>query len=75
MPERVLETVERFEEDFTDQSETHAPLDCTIKVGEAIEVNPKRDRRAASDPITDAMACQIQGMIDELAAKRTLVKV
>ena len=75
LPERVLETVERFEEDFTDQSETHAPLDCTIKVGEAIEVNPKRDRRAASDPITDAMACQIQGMIDELAAKRTLVKV
>ena len=35
--ERVLETVERFEEDLTDCSRPHGPLKAVLKVGEAIE--------------------------------------
>jgi hypothetical protein len=75
LPERVLETVERFEEDFTDSSHKHSPLHCVIKVGEAIEVDTRRDRSAATDPITDAMAEQLQRMLSELAAERTPVAV
>jgi hypothetical protein len=46
-----------------------------IKVGEAIEVDTRRDRSAATDPITDAMAEQLQRMLSELAAERTPVAV
>ncbi len=37
-PERVLETVERLEEDLTDVATVHRPLTVTIRVGEPIEV-------------------------------------
>ena len=75
LPERVLETVERFEEDFTDQSHKHSPLDCVVQVGDAIPVGTKRDRNAAEDPITAAIAEQLQGMLNGLAAERTPVPV
>lgn len=75
LPERVVETVERMEEDFTDTSHKHEPYRCVIKVGEAIPVGTKRDRSAVTDPITDAMAQQIQSMLDELAAERTPVAI
>jgi hypothetical protein len=37
-PERILETVERLEEDLTDVATVHRPLAVTIRVGEPIEV-------------------------------------
>jgi 1-acyl-sn-glycerol-3-phosphate acyltransferase len=73
LPERVLETVERFEEDFTNRSHKYSPLHCIIQVGEAIPVSSKRDRQAATDPITEQIAGQIQRMLNELAAERTPV--
>ena len=73
LPERVLETVERFEEDFTDQSHTHSPLHCVIQVGQPIAVSTKRDRQAATDSVTDQMAQQLTEMLNELAAERTPV--
>jgi 1-acyl-sn-glycerol-3-phosphate acyltransferase len=36
--ERVLETVERLEEDLTDDAAVHRPIAVTVHVGEAIEV-------------------------------------
>ncbi len=45
-PHRLLETVERFEEDLTDQITMHGPIGATITVGEAIEVNPAREGAA-----------------------------
>jgi 1-acyl-sn-glycerol-3-phosphate acyltransferase len=38
--ERVLETVERLEEDLTDVATVHRPLAVTMRVGEPIEVGP-----------------------------------
>src|SRR5262249_22824675 len=43
-PERLLETVERFEEDLTDEARVHRPLRVVIQVGPAIEVSPARDK-------------------------------
>ena len=43
---RILETVERFEEDLTDKAKPLGHLKAVIEVGEAIEVTTQRDRRA-----------------------------
>jgi hypothetical protein len=43
-PERLLETVERFEEDLTDECRTYSPLSVNVTVGDAIVVEPARER-------------------------------
>jgi 1-acyl-sn-glycerol-3-phosphate acyltransferase len=73
LPERVVETVERFEEDFTDRVRVHAPFHAVIQVGEAIPVSTHRERGAGTDPIMAEVRRQLQAMIDELAAERTPV--
>lgn len=73
LPERLVETVERFEEDFTDQMPKFEPFHAVIKVGEAIHVGPQRDRSAKDDPIMVEVKQQIQSMLDELAAERPRV--
>jgi 1-acyl-sn-glycerol-3-phosphate acyltransferase len=64
-PERLLETVERFEEDLTDVARPHAPLHAVISVGEAIEVAPSRDRGAENDPVTAQIRSQLETMLIE----------
>ena len=49
-PERMLETVEKFEEDLTDVCRNHGPITAKVDVGEAIEVSPKRVR-GGTDPV------------------------
>jgi 1-acyl-sn-glycerol-3-phosphate acyltransferase len=65
--ERLLETVERIEEDLTDEARTHRPLHCVIQVAEAIEVSPERDRSAATDPLLARTREVIQEMVDRLS--------
>lgn len=71
--ERVVETVERFEEDFTDRATKYEPFHAVVEVGEAIPVGTQRDRRAETDPIMAEVKRQLQSMIDGLAAERTPV--
>lgn len=73
LPERVVETVERFEEDFTDKLSVHEPFHAVIDVGEAIEVGTHRERGVDVDPVVAAARGQVQSMIDALAAERTAV--
>jgi hypothetical protein len=73
LPERVVETVERFEEDFTDHMRVHEPFHAVIQVGEAIPVATQRIRDSISDPVMAEVRRQLQSMIDELAAERTPV--
>ena len=49
--ERLLETVEKFEEDLTDEARIHRPMSVVVRIGPAITVQPKRDRRATEDPL------------------------
>jgi hypothetical protein len=49
-PERILETVERLEEDLTDCIRVNGQIHATITVGEAIEVTGERPRGEA-DPL------------------------
>lgn len=73
LPERFLETVERFEEDLTDRVRTHRPLRAVVQVGEAIEVPAGRERGAAAgasgggDPLMKQIEEQIRLMLAKLA--------
>ena len=61
--ERVLETVERFEEDMTDRARAHSPMRAIVSVGEAIEVSPERSRGAEGDPLMGAIREQLESML------------
>jgi hypothetical protein len=49
--ERMLETVERFEENLCDTCRVYRPMTATVTIGPAITVNPVRDRGAGDDPL------------------------
>ena len=61
-PERLLETVERFEEDLTDDCRAYYPLRVTVTVGDAIVVNPARER-GGEDPVLAAIERQLKQML------------
>ncbi len=66
-PERLLETVERFDEDLTDDARIHAPMRAIVEVGEAIPVSVQRERGTAGDPLMEAVRTRIEAL---LAANR-----
>jgi 1-acyl-sn-glycerol-3-phosphate acyltransferase len=57
-PERLLETVERFEEDLTDNCRPYPPLRAQVTVGDAIPVNPVRER--GDDPVMVELERQLK---------------
>ncbi len=70
-PERILETIERFEEDMTDQVRVHPPMRAVVEVGPAIEVSPERTRGTEGDPLMTAIREQLETMLARsLAAGR-----
>jgi 1-acyl-sn-glycerol-3-phosphate acyltransferase len=66
-PERLLETVERFEEDLTDEARVHRPLRVVIQVGPAIEVSPARDKVAGGDPLLKEVELKLLEMLRLMA--------
>jgi 1-acyl-sn-glycerol-3-phosphate acyltransferase len=69
-PERILETVERYEEDLTDKARAHFPIRAVIMVGDAIEVGTERDRLQESDPVTAAVRESMEAMLEASKAFR-----
>lgn len=65
--ERIVETIERFEEDLTDEAPTLGPLKVVIDVLDPIEVDPQRDKSSSSDPLMDKLTERLQLRLDELA--------
>jgi 1-acyl-sn-glycerol-3-phosphate acyltransferase len=65
--DRLLETVERFEEDLTDQVRVHGSLKAIIEVDEPIEVSPQRDRKAEVDPLMVTLEERLSAMLARLA--------
>ena len=70
--DRLLETLERYEEDLTDKARVHGSLHAIIQVGEAIDVSPRRDRHAAVDPLMARIEHDLQSMLDQLAEESPL---
>jgi hypothetical protein len=71
--DRVLEMIEKFEEDITDKARLHGDLKVVLDVGEAIPVSPDRDRTAPVDPLMTQIQQSLQAMIDNLAAESPLL--
>jgi len=67
--DRILETVERFEEDLSDKARIHGNLKAVIDIGEPIEVSPDRDRKAKVDPLMAEIEKRLNAMLNELAAE------
>jgi 1-acyl-sn-glycerol-3-phosphate acyltransferase len=60
---RMIETVERFEEDLTGKITLHGPVEAKIMVGDAIEVSTGREARGQADPLMTAIDTQLRGML------------
>lgn len=71
-PERILETVERYDEDLTDIARCHPPIRAIISVGDAIEVSATRDRSQDIDPLTLQIR---EGMEQLLESSKSLRKI
>ncbi len=69
-PERLLETIERFEEDLTDRARVHAPLRAVVEVGPAIEVSPERSRSPDGDPLMAEIRTRLEAMLAASARPR-----
>jgi 1-acyl-sn-glycerol-3-phosphate acyltransferase len=68
--ERLLETVERFEEDLTDRTRIHRPLHAIIDVGEALPVSPARER-GGPDPLMDQIRRQMELRLERSGKEAT----
>jgi 1-acyl-sn-glycerol-3-phosphate acyltransferase len=60
---RIIETVERFEEDLTGKVTVHGPVEATVTVGDAIEVSTAREARGEADPLMAAIEGQLRAML------------
>jgi hypothetical protein len=60
---RLIETVERFEEDLTGKVTVHGPVEASLTVGDAIEVPTTREARGESDPLMAAIETQLRSML------------
>ncbi|MDB4381122.1 1-acyl-sn-glycerol-3-phosphate acyltransferase, partial [Mariniblastus sp.] len=64
--DRLIDTLEKFEEDLIGQCRIHGKTKVILDVGRAIEVSPKRDRGAKSDPLMAAIREQLNGSLEKL---------
>ncbi len=71
---RILETVERLEEDLTDKANIHGPLEAIIEIGEAIEVPTDRPPRGEDDPIMTKLRQNLQSLLDKWAVEANEVR-
>ena len=62
-PARIIETVERFEEDLTGKVSVHGPVSATITVGDAIEVGTGREARGEGDPLMAAIERELHVLL------------
>lgn len=70
-PERILEKVERFEEDLTDVARVHRPIEAVVEVGEAIEVSPGRGPKGEADPLMGRIEASLKDKLAALGAQES----
>jgi len=72
--ERILETVERFDEDITGTARIHAPMSAIVEIGPAIEVSTERPPNGEPDPMLEELEASLKSMLaslgDEAQARR-----
>ena len=68
---RIIETIERFEEDLTGKVSVYGPVEAKVMVGDAIEVSSEREARGAADPLMSAIESQLRIMLGISAPEST----
>jgi hypothetical protein len=63
--ERILETLERFEEDLTDVEGRHPPLRALVRIGPAIAV--PAEKGGSPDPLTGTLRDALEGMLADMS--------
>jgi 1-acyl-sn-glycerol-3-phosphate acyltransferase len=71
--ERLLETVERFEEDLSDDCRVHRPMTATVKIGPAMIVNPTRERGIADDPLMSRLNRELHELLGITPPDRAVI--
>jgi 1-acyl-sn-glycerol-3-phosphate acyltransferase len=61
-PERVMETVERFDEDVNIVGRIHRPWHVILEIGEPIDVAPEKIR-GSRDPLLGELAARMQSIL------------
>ena len=61
--ERLLETVERFEESLHDTCRVYRPMTATVTIGTPIAVNPVRERGAGDDPLMARLDQELHNLL------------
>ncbi len=69
--ERIVEMLERFEEDFNLRDTVLGELHVILEVDEAIPVSPARDRNNKADPLLGQIEGRLQRMLARLACEST----
>lgn len=70
-PERLLEIVERYEEDLAGKVNPHPPLHAVISVGEAIAADASRERGSGEeDPLATALRTRLECLMQESKTRR-----
>ena len=73
-PERILETIERYEEDLTDLARPHFPIRAVVTVGDAIEVSASsRERSLESDPLTTEIRLRLDELLESTKTQRRIM--
>lgn len=73
-PGRIIETIERFEEDLTGKVSVHGPVKAKIMVGDAIEVSTGREARGEADPLMTSIDASLRNMLGISPPARDLVE-
>lgn len=68
--ERMLETVERYEEDLTDAARPHPPLRAVISVGEGMAAGSTRERGRADEPLMTELRRRMEVLLEESKSHR-----
>jgi len=64
--DRILETVQRLEEDLTDRAQIVGALHVIIEVDEPIEVPVERPPKGVADPLLNTIRTRLQSQLDRL---------
>ncbi len=67
-PERIMETVERFDEDVHDVGRIHRPWHAILEFGEPIEVAPEKVR-GARDPLLGELSQRMRSILAGLQSE------
>ena len=67
--DRIMETVEKFEEDFLGTYPLHGDLRAILEVGDAIEVPTRREKGGEGEPLMSQIRDSIESMLLPLASE------